>query len=108
GAKTRLFEKYFAPWMTGYRVDDHLYPFGRRVGPLYVAAVNSCRWNYWSWDSTGEVGADQIARLEKLLAGESARGAMKILVTHYPIALAGGLPEEKHRRLRDLDALLKV
>lgn len=108
GAKSRLFEKYFAPWMTGERVDEHLYPFGRRVGPLFVAAVNSCRWNWWSWDSTGEVGTDQLARLEELLASPSAEGAIKILVTHYPITLATGIPEARFRRLRDLDALLQV
>jgi 3',5'-cyclic AMP phosphodiesterase CpdA len=94
--------------MTGERVGEHLYPFGRRVGPLYIAAVNSCRWNYWSWDSTGEVGAAQIERLETLLRCPAADGAIKILVTHYPIALATGLPEVKHRRLRDLDDLLRV
>lgn len=108
GAKAGFFEKYFAPWMTGERVDGNLYPFGRRLGPLYVAAVNSCRWNRWSWDSTGEVGAAQLERLEKLLASPSARGAIKIIVTHYPIALATGLPEAPNRRLRDLDEFLQV
>ncbi|HMP61115.1 MAG TPA: metallophosphoesterase family protein, partial [Gemmatales bacterium] len=32
----------------------------------------------------------------------------KILVTHYPIALPCGRPEKRHRRLKDLPALLEI
>lgn len=106
--KLGLFERYFAPWQHGERVDDEIYPFARVIGPLYIVGVNSCQWNRWSWDSTGKVGVDQLLRLERLLGSEAARERIKILVTHYPLALADGKPEHRHRRLRDLSDLLAV
>ncbi len=106
--KTGLFEKHFAPWQQGHRLDDEIYPFARKVGKVFVVAVNSCQWNRWSWDSTGRVGVDQLIRLERLLSSAEAQGAIKVLVTHYPLALADGKPEGRHRRLRDLHDLLKV
>ncbi|HQR43227.1 MAG TPA: hypothetical protein PLX97_11100, partial [Gemmatales bacterium] len=85
-----------------------VYPFAKIVGPLFVVGVNSCQWNRWSWDSTGRVGVDQMLRLERLLASEAAQERLKILVTHYPVKLANGKPERRHRHLRDLHDLLKV
>lgn len=108
GVKQGLFEKHFAPWQHGDRIDKEIYPFARRIGPLYIVAVNSCQWNWWSWDSTGRVGIDQLVRLEQLLTSEAAENSIKILVTHYPLALADGKPEKRQRRLRDLHDLLTV
>ena len=34
--KLGLFERYFAPWQHGERVDDEIYPFARVIGPLYI------------------------------------------------------------------------
>lgn len=106
--KQGLFERHFAPWQQGERLDGEIYPFARRIGPLYIVAVNSCQWNRWSWDSTGMVGVDQLLRLERLLASQEAKQCIKILVTHYPLALADGKPEHRQRRLRDLHDLLSV
>lgn len=103
-----LFERHFADWQQGERLDDEVYPFARRLGPLYFVAVNSCQWNRWSWDSTGRVGLDQLLRLERLLTSESAQGCIKVMVTHYPLALADGRPERRLRHLRDLNDLLTV
>ncbi|MFO0812988.1 MAG: metallophosphoesterase [Gemmatales bacterium] len=103
-----FFERHFAPWQQGERVDEQVYPFAKIVGPLFVVGVNSCQWNRWSWDSTGRVGVDQMLRLERLLASEAAQERLKILVTHYPVKLANGKPERRHRHLRDLHDLLKV
>ncbi|MFT3878975.1 MAG: metallophosphoesterase [Gemmatales bacterium] len=103
-----LFERHFAPWQVGHRLDQETYPFARKVGHLYLVAVNSCQWNRWSWDATGKVGIDQLLRLERLLSSEEARGCIKILVTHYPLALADGKPERRQRRLRDLKDLLDI
>ena len=106
--RTGLFERHFAPWQRGERIDDKVYPFARIVGPVFVVGVNSCQWNRWSWDSTGRVGVDQMLRLERLLASEAAQQRLKILVTHYPVTLANGKPERRHRRLRDLRDLLNL
>jgi 3',5'-cyclic AMP phosphodiesterase CpdA len=106
--KQGLFERHFAPWQQGERIDDSIYPFAQTLGHLFIVGVNSCQWNRWSWDSTGRVGIDQLLRLERLLASDAARERIKIMVTHYPLALANGKPERRHRRLRDLHDLLAV
>lgn len=106
--KQGLFERHFAKWQHGERLDEEIYPFARRIGPLFIVAVNSCQWNRWSWDSTGMVGVDQLVRLERMLASDTVADCIKILVTHYPVALANGRPERRQRRLRDLNDLLAV
>lgn len=100
------FERHFAPWLVGERIDHEPYPFAQRVGPLWLVAVNSATANRWAWDARGAVGPPQLQRLEQLLArlGEGPR----ILVTHYPVALANGRPERAVRQLRDLPQLLAV
>lgn len=103
---SRQFERYFAPWQVGERVDEQIYPYARRVGPVWLVAVNSATANRWAWDARGAVGADQLERLERLLG--QLDDAPRILVTHYPIALAGGQPERRVRLLRDLQALVEV
>ena len=76
------FERHFAPWLTGERVDENTYPFAQRVGPLWLVAVNSSRANWFPSDASGRCGAEQLERLGRLLQ-RLARG--RILVTHYPI-----------------------
>jgi 3',5'-cyclic AMP phosphodiesterase CpdA len=101
-----LFERAFAPWLTGERVGDATYPFAQHVGPAWLIAVNSSTANRWPWDARGGVGADQLQRLEELL--ERLDDGPRILVTHYPVVLASGRRERKVRALRDLDDLLRV
>ncbi len=105
-AASGLFERYFAPWQTGQRLDGHIYPFAQRVGPVWLVAVNSCTGNRWPWDAGGSVGAGQLDRLRRLLATLAA--GPRLLVTHYPVALADGRPEPRIHGLRDLDALIGV
>ena len=35
------FEKHFANWQTGIRVDDHFYPFAKKIGSVWFIGVNS-------------------------------------------------------------------
>jgi 3',5'-cyclic AMP phosphodiesterase CpdA len=100
------FEKHFAPWQHGERVDAATYPFAQRVGPLWLVGVNSATPNVLPWDATGGVGAEQLARLETLLA--RLDDGSRILVTHYPVRLADGRRENFTHKLRDLDALVDV
>jgi 3',5'-cyclic AMP phosphodiesterase CpdA len=100
------FERHFAPWQEGERVDGAPYPFAQRVGPAWLVALNSSTANRWAWDARGVVGADQIRRLEALL--DRLDGGPRILVTHYPVWLAGGRREHRHHALRDLDAVVAV
>jgi 3',5'-cyclic AMP phosphodiesterase CpdA len=103
-AASGLFERYFAPWQGGQRVDGAVYPFAQKVGHAWLVAVNSCTGNRWAWDAAGSVGPDQLDRLGHLL--DSLSEGPRILVTHYPVRLANGRPERSYRCLRDLDALL--
>jgi len=100
------FEREFAPWLEGVRVDEHVYPFARQVGPVWLVGVNSSTANLQPWDASGEVGAAQRDRLRRLLAHLDA--GPRILVTHYPVCLANGEPETRWHGLRDLDQVVKV
>src|SRR5262249_19954167 len=62
------FERHFAPWQEGVRVEDAVYPFAQHVSGLWLVAVNSATANRWAWDARGAVGADQLDRLRRLLA----------------------------------------
>jgi hypothetical protein len=98
------FERCFAPWQAGERIDAETYPFAQRVGSAWLVAVNSATANRWAWDARGTVGAGQLERLRTLL--DRLDGGPRILVTHYPIARASGSRERRPRLLRDLDDLL--
>jgi 3',5'-cyclic AMP phosphodiesterase CpdA len=103
-AASGLFEKAFAPWQQGRRVDDSVYPFAQKVGPAWLVAVNTCTGNRWAWDAAGSAGAEQLKRLGKLLEGLSE--GPRILVTHYPVCLANGKRERPTHGLRDLEAVV--
>jgi len=105
-ATTGHFERHFAPWLTGERVDNALYPFAQRVGPAWLIAVNSATPNWWPSDASGRVGEDQLCRLETLL--QRLEGGPRVLVTHYPVRVSSGDPETPSHALRDLDDLLAV
>jgi 3',5'-cyclic AMP phosphodiesterase CpdA len=100
------FERVFRLWQTGVRVDDAVYPFARRIGHAWLIGVNSCTSNRWPQDASGAVGAGQLGRLERLLS--MLDPGPRILVTHYPVALADGRPEMRWHGLRDLEDLLAV
>src|SRR5262249_8404293 len=101
-----LFEKQFTPWQQGERVDGAVYPFARRVGHVWLVAVNSCTGNFWPWDAGGSVGSPQRERLARLL--ERLEPGPRILVTHYPVALASGKRERRTHGLRDLHETVSV
>jgi 3',5'-cyclic AMP phosphodiesterase CpdA len=100
------FERYFAPWLAGERIDGAVYPFAQRAGPVRLIAVNSSTANRFPWDASGAVGRDQLDRLEALLNRLPA--GPRILITHYPVLLASGNREWRSRELRDLDDLLAI
>jgi len=106
GAASGLFERYFAGWQNGERVDGAAYPFAQRVGPVWLIGVNSCTGNRWFWDAAGSVGSEQLGRLSKLF--QRLDSAPRILVTHYPVCLAGGEPERRYHALRDVSDVVRV
>jgi 3',5'-cyclic AMP phosphodiesterase CpdA len=102
------FEKYFAPWLVGERVDEAMYPFARKVGPVYLIALNSAKPNRWFWDATGRVARDELDRLRRLCELPHIAACPRILVTHYPICLANGTPEKRYHGLLNLHEMLRV
>jgi 3',5'-cyclic AMP phosphodiesterase CpdA len=100
------FEKHFACWQAGERIDDAVYPFAQRVGGLWLVAVNTSTANRWPWDASGAIDAPQLDRLADLLA--RLPGGPRILVTHYPVCLKSGRPERRTHGLRNLDDLVAV
>jgi 3',5'-cyclic AMP phosphodiesterase CpdA len=100
------FERHFAPWLVGEREEGAVYPFAQRVGHAWVVAVNSSRARWWPTDASGRVGAEQLRRLEALLA--RLEGGPRILVTHYPVCRASGERERPSHGLHDLEELLFV
>ena len=105
-ARSGLFEKYFAPWQHGTRVEDHRYPFAQKVGPVWLVGVNAAKGNFAPWDAAGRVGDEQTARLRKLLA--SLDHGPRFMVIHYPICVSTGLRERRSHGLHDLNQVLSV
>lgn len=101
-----LFEKHFAPWLAGERVDGHTYPFARKVGGVWLVGVNSSVANWGVWDASGSIGREQGERLLQLCA--RLDDGPRILVTHYPLRTATGRVERRTHRLRDHAAALEL
>src|SRR5439155_23602790 len=92
--RRRVFEFAFAPWQQGERADpDHTYPFARKVGHVWLIAVNSARANLFPWDATGKVGKAQLQRLQALTARLDT--GPRIVVSHYPLLTRSRKPEAR-------------
>lgn len=101
-----VFERSFAPWQRGERVDVHHYPFARQIGDVWLVAVCAAIPHRWPTDATGEVGAAQRHRLRDLL--RNLAPGPRILVIHYPVRLSDSRPEKRWHRLRDVDEVVRV
>lgn len=100
------FEKRFAAWQEGLRLDDQPYPFARKIGHAWLIGLNTSTANLWPWDASGRAGDAQLARLRKL--AEQLDAGPRILVTHYPLRKADGQLERRGHRLRDHAATLEA
>ena len=105
-AASGAFERCFAPWQRGDRLDDNVYPFAQRVGEAWLISVNSAKANRWFWDASGRTGREQLDRLRRLL--QQLTPGPRILVTHYPICLADGRRESVAHGLSDLKETVAV
>lgn len=99
-AASGLFERHFASWQHGERINNATYPFAQRVGDFWLIGVNSSTGNRWAWDATGRVGLQQTERLRELL--DRLDDAPRILITHYPVCRPSGRKEIPWRSLRDM------
>ena len=97
--RDRAFETAFAPWQEGVRVSADPYPFARKVGGVWLIALNSAKPNFWLWDATGRVGATQLQRFRELC--KSLDAGPRIVVSHYPLLMEGHKVEPRWHRLHD-------
>lgn len=98
-ASERAFADAFAPWFAGTRVGPHTYPFARKVGHVWLVALNSAVPNFLMWDARGRVGSAQLDRFRELCA--TLGPGPRVVVSHYPILMEGHRPEPLWHRLRD-------
>jgi hypothetical protein len=75
------------------------YPFARKVGHVWLIALNSAKPNFLLWDASGRVGDLQLARFREL-CGRLGDG-VRIVVSHYPILMENHKPEPRWHQLRD-------
>jgi 3',5'-cyclic AMP phosphodiesterase CpdA len=105
-AASGLFERYFAKWQVGERVDGAIYPFAQRLGPLWLIGLNTSTGNRWMWDASGGVDSPQLDRLARLL--EKLGPGLRVLVTHYPVCMASGKRERRSHQLRNVADVVRV
>ena len=98
-ARDQLFEEAFAPWQTGQRVSADYYPFARKVGHVWLIALNSAKPNFLLWDASGRVGGAQLQRLRELC--KTLDDGPRIVVSHYPLLMENHRPEPRWHRLLD-------
>ncbi len=98
-ARDRLFEEAFAKWQHGQRLSADHYPFARKVGHVWLIALNSAIPNFLLWDASGRVGDAQLQRFRELCA--TLDPGPRIVVSHYPLLMEGHRPEPRWHRLRD-------
>lgn len=95
----QTFEKAFAAWQTGERVEEHTYPFAQKVGHVWLIGLNSSKSNFWPWDATGLVGEPQLERLRRLVV--KLDPGPRVIVSHYPLLTRNRKPEARWHRLID-------
>ncbi|HEY1192236.1 MAG TPA: metallophosphoesterase [Gemmata sp.] len=95
----RYFESAFAGWQHGRRTSNETYPFARKVGHVWLIALNSAKPNFLFWDATGRVGAAQLERFRALCA--TLDSGPRIVVSHYPLLKEGHRIEPRWHRLHD-------
>lgn len=98
--RRRTFEFAFSAWQQGERADDtHTYPFAKKVGHVWLIALNSAKPNVLPWDATGRVGHPQLDRLKALC--DRLDAGPRVVVSHYPLLTRGRRPEARWHRLKD-------
>jgi 3',5'-cyclic AMP phosphodiesterase CpdA len=80
------------------------FPFARRLGPVAVVGASSAR-PTGPLLATGRLGAEQLARLERVLEKLGGEGLFRVLLIHHPPIPAG---QSRRRQLDDAPALREI
>lgn len=83
--RKRRFESYVSHHMQGERVGDADYPFAWSDGEVALVGVSTAI-PTMPMSAVGQVGPEQLARLDRLLADLGGRGLVRIVLVHHPVA----------------------
>jgi 3',5'-cyclic AMP phosphodiesterase CpdA len=103
--ENQTFERLFSAYQTAeLRAGEATYPFVRLRGEVALVCASTAvpTGDLGAW---GRLGAEQVARLESLLAAPEVRARRRLLLIHHP-PVVNRLGEE--RNLRDRQALQAV
>ena len=78
------FESFLSEFMEGERIGRAAYPFLQRHGSLAIIGVSTAIASLPLY-AVGQVGADQLARLAKLLQITAAEGLRRVVLIHHPV-----------------------
>lgn len=98
------FESYLSDFMEGERVGRAAYPFMQRHGDLAIIGVSTAIASLPLY-AVGQVGADQLLRLGKLLDAAKAESMRRVVLIHHPVV--DGVSAARHD-LIDRSAFARV
>jgi 3',5'-cyclic AMP phosphodiesterase CpdA len=78
------FESFLSEFMDGERIGRAAYPFVQRHGDLALIGVSTAIASLPLY-AVGQVGADQLARLGKLLHITAGQGLRRVVLIHHPV-----------------------
>lgn len=78
------FESFLSEFMEGERIGRAAYPFLQRHGDLAIIGVSTAIASLPLY-AVGQVGADQLTRLAKLLQITAAEGLRRVVLIHHPV-----------------------
>jgi 3',5'-cyclic AMP phosphodiesterase CpdA len=99
-ARARRFEEYLSHHMQGERLDAAAYPFVQRHEDVALIGLSTAIPSLPFW-AVGELGGDQLARLDRILLELGREGLARVVLIHHPPV--EGVSERRHA-LRDLAA----
>ncbi|MCX4245950.1 metallophosphoesterase family protein [Paraliomyxa miuraensis] len=98
------FESYLAEFMDGERIGRATYPFVQRHGDVALIGVSTAIASLPLY-AVGQVGADQLTRLETILQRTAEEGLTRVVLIHHPVV--DGVSGARHGLL-DLEAFSRV
>ncbi|MCA9705353.1 MAG: metallophosphoesterase [Myxococcales bacterium] len=82
--RTGRFESFLSEFMEGERLGGQTYPFVQRHGQVALIGVSTAIASLPLY-AIGQVGADQLQRLERLLERTAAEGLCRVVLIHHPV-----------------------
>lgn len=102
-ARSRRFESFLGEFMEGER-DGADYPFVQRLGNVALIGVSTAIPSL-PLVAVGQVGDEQLARLDRVLAQLASEGLARVVLIHHPVL--PGVAKPRHGLL-DLEAFGRV